>query len=139
MHKLESNGISGPLLNLIRDFFSERQERVLLNGKNSDWRHISAGVPQDSVLGPLFFLVYINDLVDNISSDVKLFARDTSLFTVVYDEETSVTVLNNDLNLIKQWAFQWKMQFNPDVNKQAVDVIFSCKRNKPAHLPIFFK
>ena len=108
MHKLESNGISGPLLNLIRDFFSERLERVLLNGKNSDWRHISAGVPQDSVLGPLFFLVYSNDLVDNISSDVKLFARDTSLFTVVYDEETSVTVLNNDLDLIKQWAFHGK-------------------------------
>ena len=56
----------------------------------------------------------------------------------MYDEETSATVLNNDLYLSKQWAFQWKMQFNPDVNKQAVEVIFSCKRNKPAHPPIFF-
>ena len=64
---------------------SERQQRVVLNGKNSDWRHISAGVPQGSVLGPLFFLVYINDLVDNISSDAELFADDTSLF----DEKTS--------------------------------------------------
>ena len=117
---------------------SERQQRVVLNGKNSDWCHINAGVPQGSVLGPLFFLVYINDLVDNISSDAKLFANNTSLFTVVYNEETSATVLHNDLNLIKQWAFQWKMQFNPDVNKQAVEVIFSCKRNKPAHPPIFF-
>ena len=76
--------------------------------------------------------------MDNISSDAKLFADDTSLITVVYNEETSATVLNNDLNLIKQWAFQWKMQFNPDVNNQAVEVIFSCKRNKPAHPPIFF-
>ena len=76
--------------------------------------------------------------MDNICSDAKLFADDTSLFTVVYNEETFATVLNNDLNLIKQWAFQWKMQFNPDVNKQAVNVIFSCKRNKPAHPPIFF-
>ena len=75
--------------------------------------------PQGSVLGPLFLLVYINDLVDNTSSDAKLFADDTSLFAVVYDEETYATVLNNDLNLIKQWAFQWKMQFNLDVNKQA--------------------
>ena len=49
---------------------------------------------------------------DNISTDAKLFADDTSLFTVVYNEENSATVLNNDLNLIKQWAFQWKMQFN---------------------------
>ena len=137
MHKLESIGISGPLLNLIRDFLSERQQRVVLNGKNSDWRHISAGVPHGSVLAPLFFLVYINDLVDNISSDAKLFADDSSRFTVVYEEETSATVLNNDHNLIKQWAFQWKMQFNPDVNKQAVEAIFSCKRNKPAHPPMF--
>ena len=76
--------------------------------------------------------------MDNISSDAKLFADDTSLFTIVYNEETSATVLNNDLNLIKQWAFQWKMHFNPDLNKQAVEVIFSCKRNKPAHPPIFF-
>ena len=57
---------------------------------------------------------------------------------VVYNEETSATVLSNDLNLITQWAFRWKMQFNPDVNKQAVEVIFSCKRNKPAQPPIFF-
>ena len=75
--------------------------------------------------------------MDNISSDAKLFADDTSPFTVVYDDETFATVLNNDL-YIKQWAFQWKMQFNLDVNKQAVEVILSCKRNKPAHPPIFF-
>ena len=111
---------------------------MVLNRKNSDWRHIKADVPQGSVLGPLFFLAYINDLVDNIISDAKLFADDTSLFTVMYNEETSATVLNNHLNLIKQWAFQWKMQFNPDVNKQAVEVILSCKRNKPAHPPRFF-
>ena len=76
--------------------------------------------------------------MDNISSEAKLFADDASLFTVVYGEETFATVLNNGLNLIKQWIFQWKMQFNPDVNKQAVEVILSCKRNKPAHLPKIF-
>ena len=102
LHKLESNGISGPLLNLIRGFLSERQQRVVLNRKNSDRCHMNAGVPLGSVLGPLFFLVYINDLVDNISSDAKLFADDTSLFTVVYNDEIFATVLNNDLNLIKQ-------------------------------------
>ena len=117
---------------------SERQQRVVLNGKNSDWRHINAGVPTGFCFRSIIFLVYINDLVDNISSDAKLFADDTPLFTVVHNEETSATVLNNDLNLIKQWAFQRKMQFNPDVNKQAVQVIFSCKRNKPAHPLRFF-
>ena len=90
------------------------------------------------MLGPLFFLVYINDLVDDISSDAKLFADDTSLFTVVYDEITSANQLNRDLKIISEWAYQWKMQFNPDINKQAVQVIFSQKKNKSIHPSLFF-
>ena len=89
------------------------------------WSDISARVPQGSVLGPLFFLMYINDLAEDISSDAKLFAADTSLFTVVYDEITSVNQLNRDLKIISEWAYQWKMQFNPDIDKQAVQVTFS--------------
>ena len=85
-------------------------------------------MPQGSVLGPLFFLVYINDLVDNISSDAKLFVDDTSLFTVVYDVDVAADKLNRDLEVISNWAHQWKMQFNPDKNKQAIQVIFSQKR-----------
>ena len=111
---------------------------MVLNGKCSKWSPIRAGVPQGSVLGPLFFLVYINDLVDNISSDAKLFADDTSLFTVVYDEKIAAEQLNRDLKIIAEWAYQWKMQFNPDVIKQAVHVIFSEKRDKSIHPPIYF-
>ena len=84
-------------------------------------------MPQGSVLGPLFFLVYINDLVENVSSDTKLFADDTSLFTVVYDEGIPADQLNRDLKVISDWAYQWKMQFNPDKNKQAIQVIFHRK------------
>ena len=80
LYKLESNGISGNLFNLIRNVFSNRKQRVLLNGKNSEWADISAGVPQRSVLGPLLFLVYINDLVEHVRCGIKLFADDTSLF-----------------------------------------------------------
>ena len=80
LYKLECCGISGNLLSLISNFLTNREQRVVLNGKNSEWRRISAGVPQGSVLGPLFFLVYINDIVENVNSDVKLFADDTSLF-----------------------------------------------------------
>ena len=78
LHKFESNEISGLLLNLIRDLLSERQQRVVLNGKIPTGATLVQVSPQGSVLGPLFFLVYINDLVDNISSDAKLFADDTS-------------------------------------------------------------
>ena len=138
LFKLKSSGISGDLLKLIQSFLSGRQPRVVLNGKNSEWHYITAGVPQGSVLGPLFFLVYINDLADNVCSDAKLIADDTSLFKVVYDEQVSSSVLNNDLETIKSWAFQWKMQFNPDPNKQAVQTIFSRERLKPDHPLIFF-
>ena len=76
--KLRSNGISGPLLNLLSEFPSERYQRTVLNGKSSDWRMITAGVLQGSALGPLLFLAYINDLADNLISDIRLFEDDTS-------------------------------------------------------------
>ena len=69
---------------------------MVLNSKSSNWSFISTGVPQGSILGPLFFLVYINDLVENICSDAKLFADDTSLFTAVCDEGTAADQLNRD-------------------------------------------
>ena len=79
--KLKSYGISGGLLNLIISYLSNRKQRIVLNGKCSEWSLIHTGVPQGSVLGPLFFLAYINDLVENVRSDARLFADDTSLFT----------------------------------------------------------
>ena len=79
----------------------------MLNGKNSNWSPVTAGVPQGSVLGPLFFLIYINDLVDdNVSSEAKLFADDTSLFTVVYDVDIAADKLNRDLDIISNCAQQ---------------------------------
>ena len=104
--KLESHGITGPLLGLINSYLANRYQRVVWNGKRSQWSPIRTGVPQGSVLGPLRFLVYINDLVDNISSDAKLFADYTSLFTVVYDENIATEQLNRDLKIIAEWAYQ---------------------------------
>ena len=65
-------------------------------------------------MGPLPFLIYINDLADGLSSNSKLLADDTSLFSVIHDVDTSANELNNDLYQINKWAFQWKMSFNPD-------------------------
>ena len=70
-----------------------------------------AGVPQGSILGPL---IYINDLPDGLKSNLKLFADDTSLFSVVKNKEQSVSDLTNDLDMISKWAYNWKMSFNPD-------------------------
>ena len=138
LFKLKANGIEGRLFNLIESFLSNRLQRVVLNGQNSSWEKISAGVPQGSILGPLLFLIYINDISENLESNVKLFADDTSIFSVVFDPNLTAAVLSNDLLKIQQWAFQWKMSFNPDPTKQAQEVIFSRKNNKPYHPNLVF-
>ena len=115
--KLKSVGVSDSLLNCIESFLSNRFQRVLLNGQTSKWLPVKAGVPQGSILGPLFFLIYINDLSDELVSTVKLFADDTSLFSVVCDSNISAYELNNDMQKISEWAYKWKMSFNPDLNK----------------------
>ena len=88
------------------------------------------------MLGPLFFLVYINDLADGLSLNAKLLADNTSLFSVIHNVDTSANELNNDLYQINKWAFQWKMSFNPDPSKQAQEIIFSGKTKKISH-PFF--
>ena len=76
-------------------------------------------------MGSLWFLIYINDLASGLSSKAKLFADNTSFFNVVHEISTSANELNNDLKKVSNWAFQWKMSFNPDPSKQAQEVIFS--------------
>ena len=74
LHKIKENGINGPLLNVLEDSLSSRKQRVVLNGQHSSWSGVVAGVPQGSILGPLLFLIYINDLSDDLFSNPKLFA-----------------------------------------------------------------
>ena len=112
-------GICGEYLGLIDLFLSDRFQRVLLNGQTSKWSQIKAGVPQGSVLGPLLFLIYINDLSEGLTSNVKPFADDTSIFSVVRDPSSSLLSLNEDLSKISQWGYKWTMLFNLDASKQA--------------------
>ena len=115
--KLQQNGISGSLLSLMENYLSNRKQRVVLNGSESNFYPIEAGVPQGSVLGPLLFLIYINDLEKNIKSEVKFFADDTMLFSIVHNPLISAFDLNHDLQMISNWAYQWKMSFNPQQDK----------------------
>ena len=89
-------------------------------------------------MGLLFFLIYINDLSDNLITNPKLFADDTSLFSIVHDPNATANDLNNDLAKTNDWAQQWKMNFNPDPFKQAQDVLFSRKIKSKNHLCLYF-
>lgn len=96
------------------------------------------GVPQGSIMGPLLFLVYINVLSNCLKSIRKLFADDTSLFSVIHDVNLSQIDLNKDLDKINNWEYHWKMRFNPDPSKKAREVIFSQKFNNVLHLSFNF-
>ena len=93
---------------------------MLQNSQTYEWLPVKTSVPQDSILGPLSFLIDIKDLSDHLLLTVKLFAGDTSLFSVVNDGAG----LNKDLQNVTEWAYKWKMSFNLDLNKQAQEMIF---------------
>ena len=133
LYKLKSMGISGELYNLLENYLSDRFQWVLLNGQASSWRPVLAGVPQGSILGPLLFLIYINDLPNELKSNAKLFADDTSLFTIVKDKTESANIPSNDLSEISKWAYDWKMLFNPDPCKPAQEVVSSRKNKTQRH------
>ena len=125
-------------MNTIIDLLSFRKHLVVLNGQVSQGTSIEAGVLQGSIIGPLLLFIYINDLSDDLLTNARLFADDTSLFSLVRDINTSAALLNNDLRKISIWAFQWKMSFNLDPSKQAQEVIFSRKHQKISHPSIYF-
>ena len=133
--KLKTYGLDGDLLKLLMNYLEDCKQRVLLNGQTSSWKNILAGFPQGSVSGPILFLTYINDLPDGIKSICKIFADDTALFSKVKDKNCSTVELSNDLKIISNWGFQWKMLFNPDPNKQAVEILFSKKQHEKDNYP----
>ena len=102
LFKLRSYGISGCLFSVLEDFLDNRQQRVVLNGKKFKLVPCNSWCASRLCPRSLIFLIYINDLVDSVSSEAKLYADDTSLFTVVYDADK----LNRDLDIISNWAHQ---------------------------------
>ena len=110
--KLHFYGIRGNTLNWIKDFLDNRSQSVLLNGSNSDSIPVSSGVPQGSVLGPILFLAYINDLPDQVKSRVRLFADDTAMYLAL-DKQGDSEILQKDLESLEKWEKLWDMSFNP--------------------------
>ena len=108
----------------MKHFLTNRKQRIGSNGQSSSWNNVKARVLQGSILGPLLFVVFINHLADGLSFNTNLFAGDTSVFPVIHDSVITTLELNCDLDRIKQWAFQWKISFNPDTNKKAQKIIF---------------
>ena len=120
------------------NYLEDRKQRVVLNGQTSSWKNFLSGVFQGSVLGPILFLIYINDLPDGIKSTCKIFADGISLFSKVNDKNCSTVELSNDLKIISNWAIQWKMLFNLDPNKQAAEILLSKKHEKENYPPLNF-
>ena len=110
---LYSMGIHGDVLQWLRFFLIKRKQRVVINGMHSDWANVNSGVPQGSVLGPLLFILYVNDLDSVVkNSTIKLFADDVLLYAPVCTIKDCST-LQDDLTAVAQWANCWQLKLNP--------------------------
>jgi len=135
LFKLKQMGIEGNLLAWIRSYLSNRKQRVVLSGTSSQWRETNAGVPQGSILGPLLFLVFINDIVSDIQSMINLFADDTSLIKSIITPVECFGVLQHDLEALSKWANQWLVTFNA---AKTVFMLFSLKQQTPRYPSLTF-
>ena len=137
IYKLKLAGINGNLLGWSTDYLSDRYQRVVINGQYSDWGEINAGVPQGSVLGPLLFLIFINDIVLTVSNcNIRLFADDTCLFLEVDNRTECATLINEDLKNIATWAKNWFIDFSATKTKS---LTVSNKRDSHLNPAIIFK
>jgi len=125
--KLSSHGIQGKVWNWISGWLSNRKQRVCMQGRASTWRPVISGVPQGSVLGPVLFLIFINDLDSGILNWVLKFADDTKLFSSIPDQ-LAAERLQHDLDRLVQWSTDWQMSFNVDKCK-----VMHIGRNNPKH------
>ena len=133
LFKLKQLGFEDPVLLFIESYLSNRLQRVTIGGQTSPWLPIEAGVPQGSILGPLLFLVYINDITVNITCDIRLFADDTSILEIVHEPMATAENLNYNLTQIHRWGKLWRMTFNAI---KSISMTFSAKRHKPDHPPL---
>ena len=111
--KMKAYGIQGNLLKWIEAFLTGREQMVRVNGELSGPKSVISGIPQGSVLGPLLFVLYINDLPDTVSSNILLFADDTKIFQQVRSREDALS-LQKDIDALNAWSEKWLLKFNTD-------------------------
>ena len=122
--KLEQVKVGGQFLELFKSYLSDRKQVVTIDGCKSEIKLLQAGVPQGSRLGPLLWILYVNDILEDIESEILLFADDTCMFVPGKTHEETVEILNRDLIKISAWAKKWKVNFNP---KKTKTMLFSTK------------
>ena len=124
IEKLRQNRVEDKCLALFESYLRGRKQVVVIDGVKSDMKEVKAGIPQCSRLGPLLWILYANDIVKELDSEVLLFADDTCLFASAPDPTQTAKILNEDLSKICKWARTWKVTFNPLKSK---DIIFTKK------------
>jgi len=134
LSKLFALGIRGQMFSWLQNYLTDRTQAVVIKGSTSSYLPVRTGVPQGSILGPLLFLVYINDIVDNIESIIKLFADDTSMYLSLENTQMRTDIFNSDLEKINQWATQWKVKFNPS----KTELLNVSRKRNPDYLPLNF-
>ena len=112
LNKLDAYGIGEDMIDWTRNFLADRVQQVSVNGKNSKWHKVTSGIPQGSVIGPLMFIIYINDLPESVKSTIYLFADDTKIFKVLKTPEDK-DILQSDLNKITKWTETWLLKLHP--------------------------
>ena len=126
LKKLEVMGITGSVNRWVRSFLTNRQQSVVCEGEMSTWGPVTSGVPQGSVIGPILFLLYINDLPTGLTSNARLFADDTIIYLAIANKEDGKS-LQGDLDRLAAWEEKWQMQFHP----QKCNVIRITKKPRP--------
>lgn len=111
--KLQSYGVDQLLCRWVKGFLADRRQRVQVNGTFSKWHKVTSGIPQGSVLGPILFVIFINDLPDSVLSEVFMFADDTKLYRTIQDQ-SDITQLQDDIDNAFNWSAEWLLRFHPD-------------------------
>ena len=112
LFKLERHGIDGSALQWFRNFLIGRMQRVVIRGTCSSWSPVLSGIPQGTILGPVLFILYVNEISSGILSTVKLYADDTKVCREISDIARDTVILQSELFHLKSWSEAWQLNFN---------------------------